>query len=90
MPLSEQFEDVDFGATPTLFRGTVTPTGATRNLVGAVNKNGTYYVFDRSNLHAGPVARLKSADNPKVCGSACVLYVGDTHGYMYAYSVLGK
>lgn len=71
VPRSEQFEDVDFGATPTLFKGTVTPTGAMRNLVGAVNKNGTYYVFDRTNLHAGPVARLKSADNPRVCGSAC-------------------
>jgi len=71
VPPSEQFEDVDFGATPTLFTGTVTPTGARRQLVGAVNKNGTYYVFDRSNLHAGPVARLKAADNPRVCGSAC-------------------
>jgi hypothetical protein len=45
--------DHDFGTTPTLFQGTI--NGVTRLLVGAVNKNGTFYAFDRTNLAAGPV-----------------------------------
>ena len=71
VPPAEQFEDVDFGGTPTLFTGTVTPAGLRRPLIGLVNKNGTYYVFDRNHLSAGPVARLKAADDPITCGSAC-------------------
>jgi polyvinyl alcohol dehydrogenase (cytochrome) len=42
-------EDHDFGSTPTLF------SSGWRSLVGVDNKNGTYYVFDRFNLAAGPV-----------------------------------
>jgi len=67
VPQSERFGDDDFGSTPTLFAGTVTPTGAKRKLVGVVNKNGTYYVFDRANISAGPVARLKTALPPNQC-----------------------
>src|SRR4029077_1007930 len=37
-----------FGAAPTLSSATVTPGGTVRSLVGVPNKNGTYYVFDRS------------------------------------------
>jgi polyvinyl alcohol dehydrogenase (cytochrome) len=53
--------DSDFGNTPTLFTGTVKPGLPPRNLVGVGNKNGTYYVFDRSNVGRGPLARLKVA-----------------------------
>lgn len=53
VPQSARGWDTDFGSTPTLFtahmaRGTV-------RMVGAVNKNGIYYAFERDNLHAGPV-----------------------------------
>lgn len=58
IPASEAVHDSDFGSTPTLFSGTVTPGGAQRALIGVGNKNGIYYVFDRANLGAGPVARL--------------------------------
>ena len=54
--------DYDFGSTPTLFTGTVTPNGARRQLVGVVNKDGFYYVFDRAHLSDGPVATIKVAD----------------------------
>lgn len=54
--------DHDFGTTPTLFRGTVTPGGRMRDLVGAVNKDGFYYVFDRTTLGAGPLARIRIAN----------------------------
>jgi outer membrane protein assembly factor BamB len=36
-----------------LFSATI--GGVNRQLVGVVNKNGVYYVFDRTNLAAGPV-----------------------------------
>ena len=42
--------DADWGSSPTLFRDS---TG--RNLVGAGQKDGHYYAFDRSRLSAGPV-----------------------------------
>jgi hypothetical protein len=53
VPSSSQNTDSDFGATPTLFTATI--NGQVRSLVGAVNKNGVYYAFDRANLAAGPV-----------------------------------
>jgi polyvinyl alcohol dehydrogenase (cytochrome) len=52
-PPSEQVSDGDFGATPTLFTGTI--NGATVPLVGAANKNGIYYAFSRKNIGTGPV-----------------------------------
>ncbi len=45
--------DLDFGSTPTLFTATI--NGVIRQMVGLVNKNGTYYAFDRRNVGAGPV-----------------------------------
>jgi outer membrane protein assembly factor BamB len=45
--------DSDFGATPTLFSATI--NGLQRDLIGAANKNGVYYVLDRTNLGAGPI-----------------------------------
>src|SRR4029077_16181065 len=64
----------DFGSTPTLFRGTVTPGGAWRALVGVANKNGIYYVFDRADLDRGPVARLRIATggNPPTSGNGSI------------------
>jgi outer membrane protein assembly factor BamB len=53
VPPSQQISDSDFGATPTLF--TSTQQGVTQDMVGAVNKNGIYYAFQRDNLAAGPV-----------------------------------
>jgi hypothetical protein len=61
VPASEQIADGDFGSSPTQFAGTVTPTGTLRSLIGVGNKSGVYYVFDRSNIAAGPVMRLKLA-----------------------------
>jgi len=45
--------DNDFGATPLLFDATIGST--TTRMVGAINKNGTYYALDRTDLGAGPV-----------------------------------
>jgi outer membrane protein assembly factor BamB len=72
-PAEATFDD-DFGSTPTLFRGTVTPGGASRALIGVANKNGIYYVFDRANLDKGPVARLRIATggNPPTSGNGSI------------------
>lgn len=72
VPAAEQVVDSDFGSTPTLFKGTVWKGGPLRGLVGVANKNGTYYVFDRANLHQGPMARVsiaKPAEDPFLGGS---------------------
>jgi outer membrane protein assembly factor BamB len=53
VPASQHGVDSDFGATPTLF--TATYGGSLHGMVGAVNKNGFYYAFDRSSLSSGPV-----------------------------------
>jgi len=47
---SGKYWDGDWGSSPTLFTD---PAG--RQLVGAGQKDGGYYAFDRSNLDAGPV-----------------------------------
>jgi len=90
IPAAESVFDSDFGSTPTLFRGTVTPEGVARELVGVANKNGIYYVFDRANLDRGPVARLRIATggNPPTSGNGSIspsafdgshLYIGGGH-----------
>jgi hypothetical protein len=72
VPQSAQvFGDADFGATPTLFTATI--NGVARSLVGAMNKNGIFYAFDRGNLAAGPVWQSTVADpsgSPRSIASA--------------------
>lgn len=53
--------DSDFGATPTLFTDSNND-----QLLGAANKNGYLYVFDRNNLAAGPLWKL-----PLAVGGTC-------------------
>lgn len=43
-------EDLDFGTTPVAFHD-----AAGRNLIGANNKNGVFYAYDRTALGSGPV-----------------------------------
>lgn len=62
VPEAQQGPDGDFGASAMLFSATI--RGARRELVGAVNKNGVYYAFDRHHLAAGPVWTYQ---NPKTC-----------------------
>lgn len=69
LPPKQAGYDLDFGATPMLFNATI--GGTTRELVGAENKNGFYYVFDRTNLAAGPVWSYQAEDDAALNGSAC-------------------
>jgi outer membrane protein assembly factor BamB len=53
VPPNELIPDSDFGGSPTLFQATI--GGNPTPLVGACNKNGTYYAWRQQNLAAGPV-----------------------------------
>lgn len=53
VPANQQIPDSDFGATPTLFSATI--GGTLHQMLGVINKNGTYYAFDRTNISAGPL-----------------------------------
>ncbi|MDQ6846609.1 MAG: hypothetical protein M3019_03375 [Candidatus Dormibacteraeota bacterium] len=62
LPVAEQGPDSDFGSTPTMFTGTVTPGGTLLALLGVANKNGIYYVFQQGNVGAGPLQRVRVAN----------------------------
>jgi polyvinyl alcohol dehydrogenase (cytochrome) len=82
VPMSlQQFGDMDFGGTPTLFTATI--NGVPRALVGALNKDGLFFAWDRNDLAAGPVWQSSIADpsgSPRSIVSASwdgkYLYVG--------------
>lgn len=68
VPKSEYKGDSDFGASPTLFSATF--SGSTHQMVGVINKNGTFYAFDRTSLAAGPVWRAHISSKPYNMSSA--------------------
>jgi outer membrane protein assembly factor BamB len=74
VPHTETTPDSDFGASPVLFRGTV--DGTPMPLVGACNKNGIFYAWQRQNLAVGPVWRFREgnpdADGTSQCNAAAV------------------
>ena len=59
--------DRDFGSTPTLFQATI--NGNPVNMIGLLNKNGTYYAFDRNNIAAGPLWQDQLALPKKLGGN---------------------
>jgi polyvinyl alcohol dehydrogenase (cytochrome) len=59
IPQSQLYSDPDFGATPTLFTAII--NGVPRSLVGALDKNGLFYAWDRTNVAAGPVWQTRIA-----------------------------
>lgn len=56
-PLNQNIADGDFGSTPMLFEATI--NGVARPMVGLLCKNGVYYAFDRRNISAGPLWKIK-------------------------------
>jgi hypothetical protein len=80
VPKSEQVNtDDDFGSVPILFQRTV--NGKIQPLVGAPNKNGIFYIWNRNDLAAGPVDRLavanhNVADIAPAAFDGTVLYIG--------------
>jgi polyvinyl alcohol dehydrogenase (cytochrome) len=72
VPVSQQTNDSDFGATPTLFTATI--NGVSRAMVGVGNKNGVFYAFDRNNLGAGPIwqSTVASGGECPQCGDGTI------------------
>jgi outer membrane protein assembly factor BamB len=60
IPQSELYEDPDFGSTPVLFTAVI--NGVQRQLVAALDKNGIFYAWDRTNVGAGPVWEKRIAN----------------------------
>jgi outer membrane protein assembly factor BamB len=67
----QRVPDADFGGSPTAFTAVI--HGQWTPMVGACNKNGTYYAFAQGDLHDGPVWQVQVANsyNPKNGDGQC-------------------
>ncbi len=83
IPAAQQVNDSDFGTTPVLFNANG------KHYIGALNKNGIYYVLNRDNLAAGPVWEYAlSGSSEKVegdnispsCYDKGIIYAGSAGG----------
>jgi outer membrane protein assembly factor BamB len=72
IPTSQRGKDSDWGASPTLFQANI--GGVMRQLVGAVDKNGIYYTFDRTSLKSGPLwtATIAVGGECPQCGNGSI------------------
>jgi outer membrane protein assembly factor BamB len=68
VPAGQHGSDSDFGGSPTLFSAVLSSTPT--QMVGACNKNGTYYAWRQGNLHAGPVWQ-RDVGAPYTSGPQC-------------------
>ena len=92
VPSSQIFDDTDFGSTPTLFDAKINTV--TRHLLGLVNKQGFYYILDRTNISAGPLweTRISTSHN-NIASSAWDgkwLYEGSTQTTVNRQQCLGS
>jgi polyvinyl alcohol dehydrogenase (cytochrome) len=92
LPAAETIADGDFGATPTLFSATL--NGTLKPLVGAINKNGRFYAFDRDNIHTGPLWKTQLTTHRGSIAPAAfdgaTLYVGTTQATINGASCSGS
>jgi outer membrane protein assembly factor BamB len=65
VPTAQRVFDSDFGGSPTIFTANI--GGVPTEMVGACNKNGTYYALNASSLSAGPVW-TQTVGNPETVG----------------------
>ena len=81
VPVSQTVPDSDWGTSPILFTDSTN-----RQLVGAINKNGILYAFQRSNLAAGPVWQRQVAigGGCPQCGEGSVSNLTFANGVLYA------
>ena len=73
IPLNQRLtNDADFAGTPTLFTATI--NGTLQKMVGAVDKNGFYYAFNRASLSSGPVwsKQIAGAGACPQCGQGSI------------------
>jgi PKD repeat protein len=69
VPSGEHGQDSDFGGSPTLFIATI--GGVSTPMVGACNKNGTYYAWKQADLAGGPVWRNHIGAPDTSAGGQC-------------------
>src|SRR5579859_140407 len=79
-PLGSEVKDPDWGTTPTLM---TLPGG--KQLIGAGNKNGIYYVFDADHLHAGPIWQYQAGQGGECpqCGEGVLASAAYHDGVLY-------
>ena len=70
IPASQEITDSDFGATATAF--TAVLNGVKTRMVGACNKNGTFYALKTDDLSAGPVWQQVVNEPYNGAGGLCV------------------
>jgi outer membrane protein assembly factor BamB len=73
LPPSDWIGDsTDFGATPTLFQATI--NGTVHYLVGANNKNGKFYAFERGVVNNGPIweDQIAAPGRCPLCGQGAI------------------
>jgi polyvinyl alcohol dehydrogenase (cytochrome) len=68
-------DDLDFGASPTLFSATL--GGVKRSMIGACNKNGRFYAFTSTGLANGPVWTRRLGDYPGAGGTCLAAAIWD-------------
>jgi polyvinyl alcohol dehydrogenase (cytochrome) len=76
--------DSDFGSTPTLFSATI--NGTLHQMVGAINKNGIFYAFERGAVSNGPLWQDQISVGPgcSTCDGAGTIAPGAWDGtYLY-------
>lgn len=74
VPLAQRVSDSDFGASPGIWTASV--GGVPTEMIGACNKNGTFYAWQAASLSAGPVWQDPIGNSatvgPGQCGAAPV------------------
>lgn len=100
LPPSDWIGDsTDFGASPTLFQATI--GGTLHNLVGAANKNGKFYAFERGAISKGPIweAQIAAPGRCPMCGQGAIssaawdgstLYIAGGHVTINGIACLGS
>src|SRR5262249_41254769 len=68
VPASQHGSGSDFGGSPTLFHAVL--GGVSTEMVGACDKNGTYYAWQQGNLQSGPVWH-RAVGAPYTSGPQC-------------------
>lgn len=81
VPAGDLGADSDFGASPTIWPATV--NGTATHLVGACNKNGTFYALRTSNLAAGPVWSIVIGSFPGKGRGSCIAAADFDGSHLY-------
>jgi outer membrane protein assembly factor BamB len=80
--------DRDFGSTPNLFTFTL-PSGGNFNAIGLGNKNGNYYVLDRTNGKLLETFQVDQDRGQGIIGSGGFIYLAPSNPEIFVPSAFG-